>query len=146
MPANSKISLHEDLTREDEVTGSSERSFGITCAVVFAIIAAIRFWHGSGSAIYWLIAAAVMLGLAYLWTAPLRPLNRLWFRLALVLYKVVNPIMMGLLFYSTVVPTGLLMRACGKDPLRLRRDAQAQSYWIVRTDDGAAPARMKNQF
>jgi hypothetical protein len=141
-----KASLHEDLTREDATTSASERSFGITFAVLFALIAAIKLWRGSPGSGYWLIAALVMAGLAFFWTAPLRPLNRAWFRLSLALYAVVNPVMMGLIFYVTVVPTGLLMRLLGKDPLRLRRDSQAQSYWIDRTEDGTEPGRMKTQF
>jgi Saxitoxin biosynthesis operon protein SxtJ len=138
--------LHEDLTREDTTTRASERSFGITFAVVFTLIALIKFWRGHGGAAYWLAAALVALALAFFWTAPLRPLNRAWFRLSLALYAVVNPVMMGLIFYSTVVPTGLLMRLFGKDPLRLRRDPAAASYWIDRSEDGTDPARMKAQF
>jgi hypothetical protein len=146
MPTDFKASLHEDLTREEEAIGSSERSFGITFAVVFALIAAVKLWHGSTGAIYWLIPSVVILVLAFFWSAPLRPLNRLWFRLALVLHAVVNPIVMGLLFYGTIAPIGLAMRLAGKNPLRLRRDPQAQSYWIARIEDGTAAERMRNQF
>jgi hypothetical protein len=73
-------------------------------------------------------------------------LNRVWLRLGLVLYKVVSPIAMGLVFVTTVVPIGLVMRALGKDPLRLRRDSHAASYWIQRDPPGPAPDTMKNQF
>jgi hypothetical protein len=146
MHTDSKASLHEDLQREEEVIGSSDRSFGITFGVIFALIAAVKLWLGSAGTIYWLLAALVTFALAFFWNAPLRPLNRLWFRLALVLHVVVTPIMMGLLFYLMVVPIGLLMRVLGKDPLRLRRDPQVESYWIARTEDGTAPERMKNQF
>ena len=66
--------------------------------------------------------------------------------MVLVLYKVVNPIAMGLVFYTTVVPIGLALRACGKDPLRLRRDPQAASYWIAREPPGPEPDTMKQQF
>ena len=38
------------------------------------------------------------------------PLNRLWFKIGLLLHKIVSPLVMGLVFFSTVVPTGLLMR------------------------------------
>ena len=78
--------------------------------------------------------------------AALAPLNRVWLRLGLVLYKVVNPVAMGLVFFTTVVPIGLMMRALGKDPLRLKRDASAASYWIMRDPPGPAPDTMKNQF
>ena len=53
--------------------------------------------------------------------AALAPANRVWLRLGLVLYKVVNPVAMGLVFFATVVPIGLIMRVLGKDPLRLAR-------------------------
>ena len=43
----------------------------------------------------------------------LRPLNRLWFKIGLLLHKLSAPVM-GLVFFSTVVPTGLLMRLFGK--------------------------------
>jgi hypothetical protein len=53
---------------------------------------------------------------------------------------------MGLLFYLTVTPTGLLMRLFRKDPLRLRFDPEAKSYWIERQPPGPAPETMRHQF
>jgi hypothetical protein len=53
---------------------------------------------------------------------------------------------MGVVFYTTVVPIGLLMRRFGKDPLRLKFDREARSYWIERDPPGPAGAQMKNQF
>ena len=84
-------------------------------------------------------AAAAFLLLACVWTAPLRPLNYLWLKLGLLLFHVVSPLALGLLFYLTITPIGLLMRACGKDPLRLRRDPAAASYWLPREPPGLAP-------
>ena len=137
---------HEDLARDEEVIGPSDRRFGLTFAALFAAIGGVRLVLGHAYALWWLGAALVMFALALWWTAPLRPLNRLWLRLGLVLYGVVNPVVMALLFYSTIMPIGLLMRLCGKDPLRLRRDPDAPSYWLVRDPPGPAPETMKNQF
>ena len=78
--------------------------------------------------------------------ALLAPLNRLWLRLGLFLHKIITPVVMALIFFTTVLPTGLVMRALGKDPLRLRRDPAAASYWIARNPSGLAPETMKNQF
>jgi saxitoxin biosynthesis operon SxtJ-like protein len=138
--------LHEDLAREDDIVGSSDRAFGLTLAAVFAVIGVVRLALGHSYAGWWLCAAAVMLAFALAWPAALAPLNRLWLRLGLVLYKVVNPLVMGLVFFTTVMPIGLLMRALGKDPLRLRRDPAAGSYWITREPPGPEPDTMKNQF
>jgi hypothetical protein len=78
--------------------------------------------------------------------AVLNPLNRVWLKFGLLLHKVVNPAIMALLFYGTVLPTGLIMRAMGKDLLRLKREPDAASYWIVRAPPGPAPETMKDQF
>ena len=60
--------------------------------------------------------------------------------------RVVNPIVMALLFYGTVLPTGLVMRVLGKDLLRLKRQPDADSYWIMRQPPGPSPGTMKDQF
>jgi hypothetical protein len=66
--------------------------------------------------------------------------------LGLVLYKIVNPIVMALLFFSTITPVGFLMRLSGKDPMRLRHDPAATSYWIAREPPGPPAESMRNQF
>ena len=76
----------------------------------------------------------------------LAPLNRLWTRLSIVLHKVVSPIVMLVIFVTTVIPVGLIMRALRKDPLRLRPDMEATTYWIDRKPPGPAYGSMKNQF
>ena len=43
------------------------------------------------------------------------------------------------MFFGTVLPIGLVMRALGKDLLRLKREPDADSYWIVRAPPGPAP-------
>jgi len=53
---------------------------------------------------------------------------------------------LGLIFLTTVVPIGLLMRAFGHDPLRLKREPQAPSYWVQREPPGPAPETMIHQF
>jgi hypothetical protein len=138
--------LHENLARNDEVIGSSDRSFGLTIAAVCGVIGVVRPIFHHSHAFWWLGAALAVLLFALLWPAALHPLNRLWLRLGLLLYKVVNPVVMTLLYGVAIVPMGLLMRLCGKDPLRLRRDPQAATYWISREPPGPPPETMRNQF
>jgi hypothetical protein len=76
----------------------------------------------------------------------LSPLNQLWFRLGLLLHHVVNPVLMFLIYYSTVLPTGLVLRALGKDVLRLKLDHASTSYWIVRAPPGPGAGSMEKQF
>lgn len=60
----------------------------------------------------------------------LRPLNRFWTKLGLLLHGIANPIAMGLPFLRYNLPTGLVMRLRGGDLLRLKREPDAASYWI----------------
>jgi hypothetical protein len=137
---------HEDFSRQEDIKPSSDRSFGLVIATVFLLI---TFWPLiRGEPVRWwaLAVAAVFATVALLWTAALAPLNKWWTKLGLLLYRVVSPIVLGLLFYVTVAPIALVMRLLGKDPLRLRRDPDAASYWIDRSPPGPAPESMKNQY
>jgi len=127
------------------VKAGSERGFGIVFAVVFAGIGLYPVWDGAPVRWWALAIAGAFLAIAALAPALLKPLNRVWFALGLLLHKVVSPLVMGLMFFAAVTPTALIMRMLGKDPLRLRFDKQAKTYWIER-QPGPAPETMRNQF
>jgi hypothetical protein len=139
-------STHEAFERDEEIVAGSDRSFGFVMAAAFAVVTALNFWHAGRIWPWTAVLAVNFLIAALLRPAVLNPLNRVWLKFGLLLHKVVNPVIMALLFYGTVLPTGLLMRAMGKDLLRLKREPDAPSYWIVRTPPGPAPETMKDQF
>jgi saxitoxin biosynthesis operon SxtJ-like protein len=137
---------HEDFSRQDEIKPSSERSFGLVVAIFFLIV---TFWPviRAEPVRWWALGmAAVFAAVALLWAPALTPLNKAWTKFGVLLYRVVSPAVMAILFYVTVTPIALLMRLLGKDPLRLRRDRNAKSYWIDRIPPGPAPESMKNQY
>jgi|GEM_PF-921511 len=55
-------------------------------------------------------------------------------------------IAMALLFYGVMTPVAVLLRALGRDPLSLRFNAGATSYWVRRDRDGKRPSSMNSQF
>ena len=138
--------FHEDLGRKDEVKGSSDRTFGLVFAVLFAVIGLWPLLGGDAVRIWSLGLAVAFLARALVAPGLLAPLNRLWMRFGLLLHKVVSPLVLGLMFYATVTPIGLIMRLLGKDPLGRGFDPAAKSYWIERDPPGPAPETMKNQF
>jgi hypothetical protein len=141
------VSTHERIDRHEEVVGSSDRSFGFVFASVFTIITLVKLWRGWTDWGYLWLGLAIAFAVAAA-AAPsiLAPLNRLWLKVGLALHKVMTPLIMGLLFFLVVTPIGLVMRASGKDMLRLKRAPADKSYWIDRTPPGPAPDSMKNQF
>jgi len=137
---------HEDLKREHQVESSSDRSFGLVFAAVFMIIAAWPLLHGQVPRWWAAVVAAAFALVALFRPALLAGLNRLWTRLGLLLGMIVSPIALGILFYLVMAPIGLLIRAAGKDPLRLKGDRAATSYWVPREPPGPPPDSMNNQF
>jgi len=140
-----KQSTHESFDRDEAAQPGSDRTFGLVMAGALALLSLVNGWH-LGRVWPWTLAIALLFVIAaLLWPSSLRPLNRLWMKLGLLLHRIVNPIVMGLLFYGTIWPTGLVMRIRGRDLLRLKRDPSAASYWIARAP-GPAPETMKDQF
>ncbi len=137
---------HETLVDAPTEMKTSERRFGLLFLVVFGAIGAFQMWKGGASGPYWLAAAALFGALALAWPRALRPLNVAWFKLGLLLHRIINPVVIGAMFFLTVVPIGLIMRVAGKDLLRLRFERDARSYWIKRDPPGPEPDGLKNQF
>ena len=137
------MSIHGS-PHDEEVVGPSNRSFGLVFTVVFTIIALLPLWRG-GAPRWWAAAVASLFGgLALVWPRALGPANRIWLRIGLLMHRIVNPIVMGAIFYLVVTPFGLAMRLLGKGPAAMRRaDPNATSYWIDRSG-GSSP--MNNQF
>lgn len=139
-------STHEVFSRDEKIVAGSDRSFGLVMAGAFAAVTLLNAWH-MGRVWPWSGGLAAMFLVAGLLRPKLlHPLNLIWLRFGLLLHRVMNPIVMALLFYGTVLPTGLVMRMLGKDLLRLKRQPDADSYWIVRQPPGPSPETMKDQF
>lgn len=138
--------LHEDFGRQDAPKSGSERGFGIVFAVVFTVIGLWPLLDGGEPRVWTMIPAVGFLAAGLFAPGLLKPLNRAWYLFGLLLHKIVNPLIMGLLFFLTVTPIALIMRAMGKDPLHRAFDRQAASYWIERKPPGPAPESMRQQF
>lgn len=134
----------ETFRRDEEVVGPSDRSFGLLFAAVFGLIALLPLWRGAPIR-GWALALSVLSAvLALAWPRALAPLNRVWLHVGLLLHRVVNPLVMGVLFYLVVTPFAVVMRRVRRElTRRLRPDPSAPSYWIPR--DGPA-SRMDQQF
>jgi hypothetical protein len=135
-------SLHESYAA-GEAKPPSDRSTGLVFAGV-ALVAAVLWRHNLTVALAALVCAGALAALSFAAPALLRPLNLVWFKFGQLLHKIVNPVVMFLLFAVVFVPAGALMRLW-HDPLRLRR-ADGASYWIDRTVKDGPPGSMTNQF
>ena len=137
---------HEDLSRSQEVKPSSNRAFGWVFTGVFLIIALWPLLFG-GALRWWSLIVSGLVALVTMVAPALLAIpNRLWLRFGLLLHSIVSPVVLAVMFYGVVTPTGVLMRAFRKDSLRLRRSSSTQSYWIKRDPPGPKPDSMSKQF
>ena len=126
-----------------EVESGSEKNFGIVFAVVFLLISLYPLVDNKDVHLWSLIISLIFFLLAYVAPKVLSVPNKLWFKLGMALGAVVAPVVMALVYFSTVVPIGLIMRLMGKDLLRQKLDKNTKSYWIERNDPMGS---MKDQF
>ena len=137
-----KSNFHETL-EEIAVELPSERSTGLVLAGA-ALIASI-VWRQQPVVLASGLATAALLGTLSL-AAPtvLAPLNRAWMGLAVLLNRIVSPIVMLILFCLTIIPFGLLMQM-RSDPLRRRPTGPDETFWIV-PEIKFGPTDMGRQF
>ena len=122
---------------------SSPKSFGIVFSIVFLIVALYPLINSGGLRIWALSVSIIFLFIAYVAPKILNLPNKLWFKFGILLGSIIAPIVMALVYFSTVLPTGLIMRLLGKDLLKQKLDKNSKSYWIERKESMGS---MKNQF
>ena len=140
------MSTHEDFSRQHDIRASSNRGFGWVFTIVFAVIAVWPLFFGGPLRWWSLITAGVFLVITLAAPALLALPNRLWLRFGLLLNRIVSPVVLAIMFYLVVTPTGMLMRVFAKDNLKLRERDKDGSYWVRRDPPGPKPDSLNNQF
>jgi hypothetical protein len=140
--------LHEEFSREHAVEAASNKRFGLAVGAILLALGGIRaYLHGE---IGWVAGLLGGVGLVLILAALTKPdalegANRGWTRLGLILHKATNPIFLGGMYAIAIVPTGLLMRAFGVDPMGLRRERKG-TYWIARGKTGSTAQSLEKPF
>ena len=137
-------------SQSDSLHGSilpAERTFGFVFTGIFLIIAGYLWYHDSKPlAIQIFLALAVaFFACAIFMPIVLRPFNKAWYKLGLLMWRVVSPIVLGILFFILISPIAIVMRLAGRDALRLRKQ-NVQSHWIDRAPPGPPSESFKEQF
>ena len=125
-----------------------ERSFGLTFAGIGLIAAGLLYYqHAAWSVVFCATAVAALFASAALSRpSSLAGLNKAWFRLGLALGRIVNPLVMAMIFFGIVTPVAVVTRLVGRDVIKRRFDAHARSYWVDRVPPGPTADSFKNQF
>jgi len=120
----------------------SNKSFGVVFFLVFLIIAFWPIQNGNDVRIWSVLTALIFLILGLYNSKILTPFNKIWMKLGLLLGNIISPIVMGIIFYGIVTPTGLLVRMFRKDILKLNKNNN-NTYWENRENSNN---NMRDQF
>lgn len=139
--------MFEHQPRHSSQTATaSNRSFGIVFTIFFAIVGLLPILSAQPPRMWALVLSVIFLLLALLAPDSLALLNQCWAKFGALLHQIVSPVALAILFFLAVTPIALLMRILGKDPLRMRLDPEAKTYWITRDPAGPDADSLKNQF
>ena len=120
----------------------SNRNFGIVFSIVFLIVSLWPLLSQNDIRIWSLIISGIFFVLGLINSKLLLPLNKIWFKFGLLLGNFIAPIVMGIVYFMVVTPTGLIMRLLGKDLLNLKKNNK-DTYWIEKDNSNSD---LKNQF
>ena len=121
---------------------STNRSFGVVFFIFFLIVSLWPLINDGNVRLSFLVISITFLILGIINSKILTPLNKLWIKFGLFLGKIFSPIVMGVIFFFVVTPTGIIMRLIGKDLLNLKKN-NSNTYWLEKKNENST---MKNQF
>ena len=131
------------MFNKSKIKISSNRNFGLIFFFVFLIVGLWPLLNEGSSRFWSIVIAVIFLILGLLNSKLLTPLNKLWFKFGLFLGSIVSPIVMGIVFFLVITPTGFIVKIMNKDLLNNKYDNKKKSYWITRAK---TKNTMKQQF
>ncbi len=131
------------MQKNSKIKINSNRSFGVVFFFVFLIISLWPLLNGNPLRVWSIFVAIIFLILGLINSNFLTPLNKLWFKFGKLLGFIVAPIVMGVIFFLVITPTGFFMKMLGKDLLNKKYNNKIKSYWINREK---SKSTMKQQF
>ena len=122
------------------------RKFGLTVGSVLIIIGCLLLWKHKPSQFYFLSIGAILVLSGLLFPVILRPLNKAWMTLAVLLGWVMTRVILSLLFYIVITPISIIARIFGKHFLDIKIDKSRTSYWEKRKNVPLSPSDYERQF
>ena len=122
------------------------RKFGLTVGIVLAGIGALLFYFEKPSAIYFTVIGGSLILFGIVFPQLLKPLNKLWMGLAIVLGFIMTRVILTTLFYLVITPIGFLAKIFGKKFMELKYNSSAKTYWEKRSSIQKKPIDYERQF
>jgi hypothetical protein len=131
------------LIKEDK---RSLRKFGLTVGIVLLLIGVVLYLFSKPSFVYFggIGLLLTLFGIAL--PNLLRPINKVWMTLAIVLGWIMSRVILSILFYLIITPIGFFLKIIGKNPLNLKQDNSLSTYWEGREKRVSEKIDYERQF
>ncbi len=122
------------------------REFGLVVGGVLCAVGIFLWWRGRGAYPFVLFPGLMLVITGAIVPAILKPLQKAWMTLAILMGWFMTRVLMGILFFLAITPIGLILRLTGKDLLDQKLEPDAKSYWKIRPHTPRVPADYEKQF
>ena len=122
------------LNKKLDIKIPTERNFGYTFSVIFFLLFVyfLFFYDFTNYTIFFLSLSLIFLIITFTKPKALKYPNLFWFKLGIFLSKIINPLIMGVLFYIIFTPVSLWFKLIKRDALEKNYDKKSNTYWINR--------------
>lgn len=127
-------------------TNRDLRKFGFTIGTVLVMIGGVLLFYNRSSFFYFWLAASLLLIPSAVYPSVLRPLNKIWMTLAIILGWFMTRVILSILFYFILTPIGLVAKFIGKEFLDIKWKRKVNTYWIIRRHKKSDKIDYERQF
>ncbi|MFK8068706.1 MAG: SxtJ family membrane protein [Gammaproteobacteria bacterium] len=120
-----------------ELDSKGLRQFGLMAAGFFAgIFGLILPWLANANYPTWpWVLAAIFIAWALIAPATIDPLYKVWMKVAMFIGAIINKVVLSIAFFGVLLPISIVLRLCGKTPIKDELDANIKSYRVLSTLD-----------
>jgi Saxitoxin biosynthesis operon protein SxtJ len=137
--------LIEEIKNIKETDGDLKK-FGVTVGAVLFLFAILLFWKQKDGYIYFSIIGGLLILSGLIKPTILKPLNKAWMTLAILMGWVMTRVILIILFYIILTPTAFFAKIFKKNFLDLEIDKSKNSYWEIRERKDFIPEDYEKQF
>ena len=123
----------------------SNKNFGLFFTSIFFLISIYYLLEKSFLFYIFTLLFSIFLIITIVKPSLLKPLNKLWMMLGYLMGMIMNPIVMGVIFFLLITPIAIITRIFKRDELLIKKNDR-RSMWNTRLDNQIKPESFNSQF
>ena len=124
----------------------SNKKFGYSFAIIFFFISIYAYFINS----FFLLSFSITISFIFILITMIAPkyltyINLYWYKFGILLGKIINPLVMGFIFFVIFTPFSLFFTIIGRDELSIKKK-KMNSYWKKRKIESIDAKSFNNQY